>query len=50
MKLYCRGCIAVDSEDENNFEGKQVRFRHDPKLLLPSYSYLTQEQVCLLVN
>ena len=54
--LFCRGTFRVD--DPDNFEDisddtVNVRFRHDPRLVLPSFQYHTNEQVssywCLLL-
>lgn len=28
--------------------GDSVRFRHDPRLLLPHYGYMTHDQVCVV--
>ena len=43
-----RACVT-DKSDERFFDepsdSEEVRFRHDPKLTLPSYTYLTHEQV-----
>jgi pimeloyl-ACP methyl ester carboxylesterase len=55
LQLIMRGTYparAVDTTDENYFDepsiSEAVRFRHDPKLTLPSYTYNTHEQVTLL--
>lgn len=40
-----RGCIGIGRESDLT---GPVQFCHDPKLLLPSYSYLSPEQVSLI--
>ena len=52
LALIKRGTFpgSISEFDDERFfhepsDTEDVRFRHDPKLTLPSYTYATQEQV-----
>ena len=45
--------VADTSDDDFHsqpMDSEPVRFRHDPKLLLPSYTYNSHEQVSVIVS
>lgn len=48
--LYFRGVVCVDgvsgvSIEEGDLNSSPVRFRHDPRMVLSSRAYLTNDQV-----
>lgn len=54
LHLVRRGCMAVDCGAEQEYDDPsdedRVRFRHDPRLLLPSYTYTTQNQAVAFLD